>query len=72
MQEYLMKELYQNLRNAQDYPGISVIEFIYFSPKGLPHHDRINIFASEAALADPVQAGCMLVLMYCWERMAGR
>jgi len=67
VQEYLMKKVYQELLDTEAYPGISVLEFAWFASEGLPQHESIKIFASKAAFADPVQAGCALVTMYCWD-----
>lgn len=68
VQERLMKEVYAEVLAARELPGIEVLEFAFFPSPAVPVvSGSVQIRASSASLAEPVEAGMLLVTMYAWD-----
>jgi len=67
VQEVLMKEVYSEVLQEAELPGIDVLEFAFFPSDSLPAgSQRIDVRSSKAGFAEPVDKH-LLVTMYAWD-----
>ena len=65
-----MKEVYAEVMEATQLPGIDVLEFAFFPSRGVPASPgRIEVRATRCSFAEPVGER-LLVAMYAWDSNA--